>query len=200
MSSHINPDSGTLVVESTNALDVTTSPVDPVGAALHVKGGTYTEHNLYVGGTLLVNGDVISLGNGNASITINANVSSDVLPNVDSGIQYNLGSISNPWNKAYLQKIVITTTSVTNSSTLNTTGLVYINSSTSLALALANGTEGEKKSLVVTTSLPSTVVMTPDTFVNGTSVSFTTIGQSIELIYTSAGWAITSSFGNPSVS
>lgn len=200
MSSHINPDSGTLVVESTNALDVTASPVDPVGAALHVKGGTYTEHNLYVGGTLLVNGDVISLGNGNASITINANVSSDVLPNVDSGIQYNLGSISNPWNKAYLQKIVITTTSVTNSSTLNTTGLVYINSSTSLALALANGTEGEKKSLVVTTSLPSTVVMTPDTFVNGTSVSFTTIGQSIELIYTSAGWAITSSFGNPSVS
>jgi len=200
MSSHINPDSGTLVVESTNALDVTASPVDPVGAALHVKGGTYTEHNLYVGGTLLVNGDVISLGNGNASITINANVSSDVLPNVDSGIQYNLGSISNPWNKAYLQKIVITTTSVTNSSTLNTTGLVYINSSTSLALALANGTEGEKKSLVVTTSLPSTVVITPDTFVNGTSVSFTTIGQSIELIYTSAGWAITSSFGNPSVS
>lgn len=200
MSSHINPDSGTLVVESTNALDVTASPVDPVGAALHVKGGTYTEHNLYVGGTLLVNGDVISLGNGNASITINANVSSDVLPNVDSGIQYNLGSISNPWDKAYLQKIVITTTSVTNSSTLNTTGLVYINSSTSLALALANGTEGEKKSLVVTTSLPSTVVMTPDTFVNGTSVSFTTIGQSIELIYTSAGWAITSSFGNPSVS
>ena len=200
MSSHINPDSGTLVVESTNALDVTASPVDPVGAALHVKGGTYTEHNLYVGGTLLVNGDVISLGNGNASITINANVSSDVLPNVDSGIQYNLGSISNPWNKAYLQKIVITTTSVTNSSTLNTTGLLYINSSTSLALALANGTEGEKKSLVVTTSLPSTVVMTPDTFVNGTSVSFTTIGQSIELIYTSAGWAITSSFGNPSVS
>jgi hypothetical protein len=200
MSSHINPDSGTLVVESTNALDVTASPVDPVGAALHVKGGTYTEHNLYVGGTLLVNGDVISLGNGNASITINANVSSDVLPNVDSGIQYNLGSISNPWNNAYLQKIVITTTSVTNSSTLNTTGLVYINSSTSLALALANGTEGEKKSLVVTTSLPSTVVITPDTFVNGTSVSFTTIGQSIELIYTSAGWAITSSFGNPSVS
>ena len=180
MSSHINPDSGTLVVESTNALDVTASPVDPVGAALHVKGGTYTEHNLYVGGTLLVNGDVISLGNGNASITINANVSSDVLPNVDSGIQYNLGSISNPWDKAYLQKIVITTTSVTNSSTLNTTGLVYINSSTSLALALANGTEGEKKSLVVTTSLPSTVVMTPDTFVNGTSVSFTTC-----LLYTS---------------
>ena len=200
MSSHINPDSGTLVVESTNALDVTASPVDPVGAALHVKGGTYTEHNLYVGGTLLVNGDVISLGNGNASITINANVSSDVLPNVDSGIQYNLGSISNPWNKAYLQKIVITTTSVTNSSTLNTTGLLYINSSTSLALALANGTEGEKKSLVVTTSLPSTVVMTPDTFVNGTSVSFTTIGQSIELIYTSAGWAITSSFGSPGIS
>jgi len=200
MSSHINPDSGTLVVESTNALDVTASPVDPVGAALHVKGGTYTEHNLYVGGTLLVNGDVISLGNGNASITINANVSSDVLPNVDSGIQYNLGSISNPWNKAYLQKIVITPTSVTNSSTLNTTGLVYINSSTGLALALANGTEGEKKSVVVTTSLPSTVVLTPDTFVNGTSVSFTTIGQSIELIFTSAGWAITSSFGNPSVS
>ena len=200
MSSHINPDSGTLVIESTNVLDVTASPVDPVGAALHVKGGTYTENDLYVGGTLLVNGDIISLGNGNASISINANVSSDVLPNVSSGIQYNLGSATNPWNVEYLQKLVTITTSVTDASSLNTSGIVYIDGSTSTSLSLANGIEGEKKTIVVTATPTGTVVLTPDTFLNGTSLSFTTTAQSATMIYTSAGWSIISSFGSPSVS
>jgi hypothetical protein len=200
MSSHINPDSGTLVIESTNVLDVTASPVDPVGAALHVKGGTYTENDLYVGGTLLVNGDIISLGNGNASISINANVSSDVLPNVSSGIQYNLGSATNPWNVEYLQKLVTITTSVTDASSLNTSGIVYIDGSTSTSLSLTNGIEGEKKTIVVTATPTGTVVLTPDTFLNGTSLSFTTTAQSATMIYTSAGWSIISSFGSPSVS
>ena len=200
MSSHINPDSGTLVIESTNVLDVTASPVDPVGAALHVKGGTYTENDLYVGGTLLVNGDIILLGNGNASISINANVSSDVLPNVSSGIQYNLGSATNPWNVEYLQKLVTITTSVTDASSLNTSGIVYIDGSTSTSLSLTNGIEGEKKTIVVTATPTGTVVLTPDTFLNGTSLSFTTTAQSATMIYTSAGWSIISSFGSPSVS
>jgi hypothetical protein len=200
MSSHINPDSGTLIIESTNALDVTASPVDPVGAALHVKGGTYTEGNLYVGGTLLVNGDIISLGNGNASITINANVSSDVLPNVSSGIQYNLGSATNPWNVQYLQKLVTITTSVTNAASLNTSGISYIDGSTSTTLSLANGIEGETKTIVAIATPTGTIVITPDTFLNGTSISFTTVSQSATMIYTSAGWSITSSFGSPGIS
>lgn len=200
MSSHINPDSGTLVIESTNVLDVTASPVDPVGAALHVKGGTYTENNLYVGGTLLVNGDVISLGNGNASITINANVSSDVLPNVSSGIQYNLGSATNPWNVQYLKKSVTVAIATTNSASLSSSGIVYINNSTNTTLALANGIEGEQKTFVVTATPSGTVTITPDTFLNGTSISFTTTAQSAVMVYTTAGWSILSSYGNPSVS
>jgi|MGYP003985413907 hypothetical protein len=200
MSSHINPDSGTLVIESTNVLDVTASPVDPVGAALHIKGGTYTENNLYVGGTLLVNGDVISLGNGNASITINANVSSNVLPNVASGIQYNLGSNANPWNKGYLQKVVIKTHLSTDSGSLNTTGTIYINAATDPALVLANGTEGERKVIIATATPSAPVVITPTTSNGFVSIAYTTVGQGAEMIYTSNGWSIISSYGNPSVS
>ena len=199
MSSHINPDSGTLVIESTNVLDVTASPVDPVGAALHIKGGTYTENNLYVGGTLLVNGDVISLGNGNASITINANVSSDVLPNVASGIQYNLGSNAKPWNQLYLQKVVIKTNLSTDSVSLSAAGTIYINASTNPALVLANGIEGERK-VIVTTATPSApVVITPTTANGFVTIAYTTVGQAAEMIYTNSGWSIISSYGNPSI-
>lgn len=196
MSSHINPDSGTLVIESTNALDVSVSPVDPVGAALHIKGGHYTSGNMYVGGTLLVNGDVISLGNGGGSLAINANISSHVLPNTDSGIIYNIGSTVNPWNKFYSQKIVTIKQSVTNSTSLDTTGMLYIDASTNLALTLANGEEGERKTMVVTATPSGTVVVTPNTANGFSTVSFTAVGQSVEMIYTSSGWSILSVYGS----
>jgi len=69
MSSHINPDSGTLVIESTNVLNIGATPVDPVGAALYIKGGVYTDTDMYIHGTLVVNGNVISLGNAGGSLT-----------------------------------------------------------------------------------------------------------------------------------
>jgi len=196
MSSHINPDSGTLVIESTNVLNVGVSPVDPVGSALYNKGGHYTAGNMYVGGTLLVNGDVISLGNGGGSLAINANISSHVLPNTSSGIIYNLGSNANPWNIAHFQKSVTIKQLGTNSASLNTTGTVYIDGSTSTSLTLDDGIEGERKTLVVVAAPSGTVVVTPNTANGYSTVSFTTIGQSIELIYTSAGWSILSVYGS----
>jgi hypothetical protein len=198
MSSHINPDSGTLVIESTNTLDVSGSTVDPVGASLYNKGGTYAAGNMYIGGTLVVNGDVISLGNGGGSLTLNANISSDVIPNIDSGIQYNIGSNTNPWNVGYLQKIVILTKSATNSVSLGTRGTVYVDASTDLALSLSNGIEGERKVIVTTATPAGTVVVTPSTANGFSTVAFTTVGQSVEMIYTSAGWSILSVYG-PSV-
>jgi len=196
MSSHINPDSGTLVIESTNALDVSVSPVDPVGAALHIKGGHYTSGNMYVGGTLLVNGDVISLGNGGGSLAINANISSHVIPNTASGIIYNIGSTIKPWNISYSQKAVTIPQSVTNSASSSTTGMLYIDASTDLALSLANGEAGERKTIVVISAPSGTVVVTPDTANGFNTISFTTAGQSIDLIYTSSGWSILSVYGS----
>jgi hypothetical protein len=201
MSSHINPDSGTLVIESTNVLDVNAADLNLASttSALCVRGGAGILDNLYVGGTLVVNGNVISLGNAGGSLTLNANVNSNVVPNTDSGIQYDLGTNSSPWDIAFLQKVVSVKTSATNSVSLSTSGTVYLNASTSTALTLADGIEGERKILVVTDTPSSTIVVTPDTFLNGTDISFVTIGQCAEFIFTESGWAILSLYGNPSV-
>ena len=99
MSSHINPDAGRLIIESTQNLDLTASQANmPAGASLYNKGGFFNSGHLYVQGTLVVNGDIITLGNSGGSLTLNSNISSDVLPDTTSGIQYNIGSTAKPWN------------------------------------------------------------------------------------------------------
>jgi hypothetical protein len=193
MSSHINPDSGQLVIESTNVFDVSTTPVNPVGASLYIKGGVYTETDMYIHGTLVVNGNVISLGNAGGSLTFNANISSDVIPNISSGIQYDLGSNTNPWNEGYFQKIV-TKPEVSTTAIPTTTGTTYLDGTTSTSLALANGIEGERKAIVVTATPAGAITVTPDTAVGYTSMQFTAVGDSAELMYTSTGWSILSVF------
>tara|TARA_B110001454_G_scaffold65289_1_gene63505 strand:+ start:523 stop:1122 length:600 start_codon:yes stop_codon:yes gene_type:complete len=195
MSSHINPDSGQLVIESTSVLNVGATPVDPVGAALYVKGGNYTAGDLYVHGTLVVNGNVISLGNAGGSLTFNSNINSDVIPNISSGIQFNLGSLTNPWNVGYFQKIVAKTESATTSPITTTTGTVYINGSTATPLTLADGIEGERKAIIVTAIPTGTITVTPVTFLNATSLTFAAVGNSVDLVYTSTGWSILSIYG-----
>ena len=193
MSSHINPDSGTLVIESTNVLDVGTTPVNPVGAALYIKGGVYTDTDMYIHGTLVVNGNVISLGNAGGSLTFNANISSDVIPNVSSGIQYDLGSNTNPWNEGYFQKIV-TKPEISTTAISTTTGTTYLDGTTSTSLALANGIEGERKAIVVTATPAGAITVTPTTAVGYANMQFSAVGDSAELMYTSTGWSILSVF------
>ena len=107
MSSHINPDAGRLIIESTQNLDLTVSQANmPAGASLYNKGGFFNSGHLYVQGTLVVNGDIITLGSSGGSLTLNSNISSDVLPDITSGIQYNIGSTTKPWNIGYFEKIV----------------------------------------------------------------------------------------------
>ena len=80
MSSHINPDAGHLIIESTNDLDLNESQVNmPAGASLYNKGGLYNAGHLYTQGTLVVNGDIISLGNTGGSLTLNSNISRVIL-------------------------------------------------------------------------------------------------------------------------
>jgi hypothetical protein len=195
MSSHINPDSGQLVIESTNVLNVGATPVDPVGAALYVKGGHYTAGDLYVHGTLVVNGNVISLGNAGGSLTFNSNINSHVIPNVGSGIQFNLGSEASPWKIGYFQKLIAKTEAATTSPLTTTTGTVYINGSTSTPLTLADGIEGERKAMVVTAIPSGTITVTPANLLNATSLTFAAVGDSVDLVYTSAGWSILSIYG-----
>lgn len=77
---------------------------------------------------------------------------------------------------------------VTNAFTsLTTTGAAQ-------ALTLANGVVGELK-IIVHTVDGGSAVLTPATAIGFTTVTFTNVGESVSLIYTSAGWAIVGSRG-----
>lgn len=57
------------------------------------------------------------------------------------------------------------------------------------ALTLANGTVGQLKIISHVVDAGS-AVLTPTTKIGFTTVTFTNVGDSVTLIYTSAGWAI----------
>jgi hypothetical protein len=77
---------------------------------------------------------------------------------------------------------------ITNAFTsLTTSGL-------SQALTLANGVVGEMKVIVHAVDGGS-AVLTPTTAIGFSTVTFAAVGDSVTLIYTSAGWAILASRG-----
>ena len=196
MSSHINPDAGRLIIESTQNIDLTASQANmPAGASLHNKGGMFNAGHLYVQGTLVVNGDIITLGSSGGSLTLNSNISSDVLPDITSGIQYNIGSTTKPWNIGYFEKIVSSQNPVTATTDVPTTkGTVLLDGNTQLSLSLSNGSVGEHKTIIVTATPSGTITVTPSTALGYTSISFAAVGDTAQLIYTSNGWSILSIF------
>lgn len=62
------------------------------------------------------------------------------------------------------------------------------------ALTLANGTVGQIKVISHVVDAGS-AVLTPTTKIGFTTVTFTNVGDSVTLIYTSAGWAVIGSYG-----
>ena len=62
------------------------------------------------------------------------------------------------------------------------------------ALTLANGTVGQIKVISHVVDAGS-AVLTPTTKIGFTTVTFTNVGDSVTLIYTSAGWAVVGSYG-----
>tara|TARA_R110002074_G_scaffold241690_3_gene413542 strand:+ start:1709 stop:2245 length:537 start_codon:yes stop_codon:yes gene_type:complete len=170
MSSVINPDSGSLHIlgtidtisgissklNITNISNVNLATPTLGDAALNVTGGGYIGGHLYVDGSIVANGDIVTLGNTGSGVII------DVSPTV------------------------ATTTINANSS------VSYLNATTSLALALGNGTEGQIKVIAVTGTPTGTVVITPTTSLGYTSFNLTNIGESVTIVYTIAGWAVTS--------
>lgn len=62
------------------------------------------------------------------------------------------------------------------------------------ALTLANGSVGEVK-IIVHTVDGGSAVLTPTTKIGFSTITFTAVGESAMLIYTSAGWAVVGSYG-----
>lgn len=192
MASYINPDNGTLIINSTTDVDLE-SPVSTT-SALSVMGGQYIAGNLYVGGTLVANGDIITIGNTGGSLTFNSNISSDVIP---SDTIYSLGSSTKHWDKIFVNKILYTPSpSISTSNQIDIDkGVSYITMSSQAALSLADGTQvGQIKTIICTEILGVPVTVTPDNPLGYTYFQFINQGDSVTLMWTDAGWSITSHY------
>jgi hypothetical protein len=60
---------------------------------------------------------------------------------------------------------------------------------------LANGGTGQLKFIVMTVDAGGDITVTPASFINGTSMVFDSVGDSVLLLYTASGWVIISNNG-----
>ena len=87
--------------------------------------------------------------------------------------------------------IFATNQALSGAGAVNTTDMMTSLTTTGAAqaLTLANGTLGQMK-IVVHTVDGGSAVLTPTTKIGFTTITFTGVGESATLIYTSLGWAI----------
>ena len=192
MPTFINPQDGTYIVQSSNDLDL--SNLNPIEAALYVKGGSYISGNVYVGGTLLVNGDMISLGNAGGTLTLNSNISSDILPSQSN--TYDIGNSNYEWNSTFTNNLHLsqTPTVETIQNFSIETSISLITASAQTASVLPDGANGQVKIVVVTQTPTSTVTLTPTNANGFSTISFTNIGDSATILFTNGAWNIVSNF------
>ena len=189
MSTHVNPDGGRFVIESNlNFSDL--NNIVNTESALDVRGGAFVNNDLYVGGTLVVNGDVISLGNAGGTLTLNSNISSNVEPSTTD--TYNLGSSANYWSKLYANTVNVAQSSTTDFSSNNT--VIEIDATTTASQTLADGENGDVKIVVATQSPTATVVVAPTNANGFSTISFTSAGDSATMLFVNGAWNIVSNF------
>lgn len=99
-------------------------------------------------------------------------------------------------NSSFGTDVVFSTQSLSGAGAVNITNTFTSLTTTgaSQALTLANGTVGEMK-IIVHTVDGGSAVLTPTTKIGFSTITFTAVGDSATLIYTSAGWAIIGSRG-----
>jgi len=178
----------------TDTTDVDLESPNDSDSALEVMGGGKINGNLYIGGTLLVNGDVITLGNTGGEITFNSNIASDILPTTT--LTYDIGSQSTSWKNVYCDNVIKSHATATTE--VDTGSIVYLDGNSIENYTMADATVvGTTKTILVKEAITTTsgsIVVTPTNTLGFTSFTFSNIGDSITLLYTDSGWAITSLF------
>jgi hypothetical protein len=99
-------------------------------------------------------------------------------------------------NSSFGTDVILGTQSLSGAGAVDITN-AYTNLTTtgaSQALTLANGTLGEMKVIAHAVDGGS-AVLTPTTAIGFTTITFTAVGDTATLVYTSAGWAIIGSRG-----
>lgn len=92
--------------------------------------------------------------------------------------------------------VVASNQNLSGAGAVNTTAMLTSLTTTgaSQALTLADGSVGQVK-IIVHTVDGGSAVLTPTTKIGFSTVTFTAVGDSVFLIYTATGWAITGSRG-----
>ena len=99
-------------------------------------------------------------------------------------------------NASFGKDVILGTQSLSGAGAVDITN-AYTNLTTTgaaQALTLANGTLGEMKVIAHAVDGGS-AVLTPTTKIGFSTITFTAVGDSVMLVYTSAGWAIVGSRG-----
>ena len=118
---------------------------------------------------------------GNITGNITGNVTGNVVGDVTGNVTGDIIATNQTLSGAGAVNVIDMLTSLT------TTGA-------SQALTLANGTVGQIK-VVVHVVDGGSAVLTPTTKIGFTTITFTNVGDAVDMIYTSAGWAIIGSRG-----
>ena len=189
MASYIKPDGDQLIIKSIKDIDL--NALNSTDSALLVEGGAWVGGHLYIEGSIVSSGDVITLGNASGSVAFNSNISTDLLPSVTK--THNIGSSTNVWDQLNIQTVVVSTTTETTEITADTS-LSAIDGSTAVALVLSDGTEGQHKIITVSATPTGPVTVTPTNGAGFTSVTFTAKGDSASLVFVNGSWNIVSVF------
>lgn len=196
MSTQINPDNGRLVINS-DLSNLNLNTINDAGStpelevSLHVKGpGIYVDRDTIIDGTLVVRGDVISLGDGSTNLTLNSDVASNIIPSVTDN--FSLGNSTNYWGKLYANTVNIAQSSTTDFSSNNT--VIEIDATTTASQTLADGENGDVKIVVATQSPAATVVVAPTNANGFSTISFTDAGDSATMLFVNGAWNIVSNF------
>jgi len=217
MATIINPDNGEFIVKgtitsnavganssakiritSTDDIDLNDIPVDFASAdvALNIAGGCYTAGNHYIDGTFVANGDIISLGNVGGSLSLGANISSNLLPSANNS--FSIGNASNNWAKVYMNHLILDDDELTiTSGWTDGNSTSKITSGTSSTITLGNGTVGGVYVFYVDSTgagSGSSVTITPTTANGFTTMTFTAAGDSVTATYRADGWTIMNAF------
>lgn len=186
--------SGPLTITDVSDVDL----LDPStqAGALKVSGGGHFGANLFVGGTLIASGDVVTLGNADGSVALNANVSTDIIPSSTESLD--LGSSTSNWRKVYTEGLVIDSdphTITAQETTISSfSGLCYFDENSNPSVSLDDQEAGTVKTFVLISTPTIAIQVTPINAVGFTSFTLTNAGDSISLVSTSQGWAVTSVF------
>jgi len=185
-----------ITILSTDNVDLTTPLLGD--AALNVSGGIYVATDAYIGGNIVVAGDVITLGLTGSNITFSAGIASDVTPATTDTV--NLGSPTSEWATLYANNISVSQSSAEVLTAVDvTSGTSEVTTNTDTQVTMPDGQNGNIKIIYVKDAISTPIQINPDNLLGHTSILMTQQGDSITMMFRDTAWVIISMFGTTSV-